>query len=132
MFLHRAGDGTETDVSEGVAALYDLVINSMDWGSGFWSWEDALPVAVIGRLGGFKEIEEVERYIRDRKHDAETTIWRRDNRAAYDHWGDYTKVMAGFSHRDLIDEVVPHDHVFSSVGRCMWPRCRAQEEVPVS
>ena len=47
--IHRADDGTETDITEGVQALYDLVISSMDWGSGFWTYEDALPVAQVGR-----------------------------------------------------------------------------------
>ena len=46
--FHRAEDGTDTDITQGVQALYDLVISSMNWGSGFWSWEDALPVARSG------------------------------------------------------------------------------------
>jgi hypothetical protein len=132
-FIHRAGDGAETDVTEGVQALYDLVISSMDWGSGFWSWEDALPVAEIGRLGGFEKIDEVERYVAARRHEQETEKWRhlhqkmlatatpQFNPAAWLHG-------IGTSAEDLIRRVepVPHDHVFSSVGRCMWPRCNAQ------
>jgi len=60
----RAEDGTETDITEGVQALYDLVISSMDFRSGFWTVEDAVPVAVIARLLKFKQAEEIERYLR--------------------------------------------------------------------
>lgn len=56
-------DGTTQDVTEGVQALYDLVVQSMDWGSGFLTREDAEPVAAIARFCGFTGIEEAERYL---------------------------------------------------------------------
>ena len=61
----RAADGSETDITEGVQALYDLVIGSMDWGSGFWTAEDAAPVAKVARACGFESAEEAERYLRE-------------------------------------------------------------------
>ena len=57
-------DGTTVDLTEGVQCLYDLVINSMDWGSGFISAEEALPVAEVARACGFEQVEEVEKYVR--------------------------------------------------------------------
>jgi hypothetical protein len=62
--IARLPTGEEVDVTEGVQALYDLVINSMDWGSGFLSYEEALPVAKLAELCGFKDIEEAQRYLR--------------------------------------------------------------------
>lgn len=76
-FTHIAGDGTQTDVTEGVQALYDLVLSSLDWGSGFWSYEDALPVAQIARLAGFGRCEEAERYVREALHHKESKCMRR-------------------------------------------------------
>ena len=81
--FHRAEDGTDTDITEGVQALYDLVISSMNWGSGFWSWEDALPVAQVGHLLGFAEIEEVDRYVADRKHEEERQRWINEHPEAH-------------------------------------------------
>lgn len=56
-------DGTTVDVTEGVKTLYDLVINSLDWGSGFLTSEDATPLAQIGHLCGFERVDEVDRYV---------------------------------------------------------------------
>ena len=117
--FHRAEDGTDTDITEGVQALYDLVISSMNWGSGFWSWEDALPVAQVGHLLGFAEIEEVDRYVADRKHEEERQRWINEHPEAH------RRVNSGAR---LGEEGVPHEHVLSSAGRCMWPRCSHQEE----
>ena len=109
-FAHIAEDGTRTDVTEGVQALYDLVISSLNWGSGFWSYEDALPVARIARLGGFKRSKEAERYVREALHCEESGAWRT---AHWQRWGDPSGPF-------------PHDHVFSTVGRCMWPQCKEE------
>src|SRR5215469_16621515 len=110
-FTHIAADGTQTDVTEGVQALYDLVISSMDWGSGFWSYEDALPVAKIARLAGFKHSKEAERYVRNMKHHEEASAWQTTH---WRQWG------SGY-------EVFPHDHIWSSIGRCMWGGCKADQ-----
>lgn len=60
-------DGTTEDVTEGVQALYDLVIDSMDWGSGFLSEEDAIPVAHIAEVCGFEKSEEAHRYLENER-----------------------------------------------------------------
>ena len=127
--IHRADDGHETDITEGVQALYDLVLSSMDWGSGFWTEEDARPVAVIGRLLGFEKIDEVERYVADKAHDAETQVWRNAHAEALPFRPEalFSGVaMGGLLGRE--DNPVPeHEHVLSSAGRCMWPRCGYRE-----
>ena len=111
--VHVADDGTQTDVTEGVRALYDLVISSMDWGSGFWSYEDALPVAQIARLAGFDQAGEVERYVREALHRKESEEWWRTTEMR-------AQGMAAYG--------VPHDHVWSSPGKCMWPGCGIPRE----
>jgi hypothetical protein len=64
-----APDGTTTNITEGVQALYDGVIQSMDWGSGFWSIEEAAPIADIAHLCGFQGVEETDRYLLERKRE---------------------------------------------------------------
>lgn len=51
--IFRADDGSETDVTNAVTVLWDGVIGSLDWGSGWWDAEDAGAVAWIGKLLGF-------------------------------------------------------------------------------
>jgi hypothetical protein len=58
-----APDGATTDVTEHVGAIYDLVIQSMDFGSGFLTAEDAVPLAELGRLCGYGMVEEAEKYL---------------------------------------------------------------------
>ncbi len=114
-FAHIADDGTQTDVTEGVQALYDLVISSMDWGSGFWSYEDALPVAQIARLAGFDRCDEAEQYVREALHSKESREYQKQQaELGRTHWGEWNRVF-------------PHDHVFSSAGKCMWRGCFAQD-----
>jgi hypothetical protein len=104
----QAGDGTETDVTEGVKALYDLVIGSMDWGSGFLTYEDALPVLRVAEACGFGELERVRKYVDDAHHSIEQREFVK------------ARFAAGYPPPE-----VPHDHVFSSAGRCLWPWCPA-------
>jgi hypothetical protein len=108
----RAEDGTETDVTEGVQALYDLVIGSMDWGSGFLSVEDARPVVHVAKTCGFTDWEQAQKYVDDQIHSLEQQRFRTERRGA-----------RPISHG-------PDQHIFSSVGRCMWPRCKATESEP--
>lgn len=61
--LAQLPDGSTVNVTEGVQTLYDHVISSMDWGSGFLTKEDAIPIAEIARVCGFESSEEAERYI---------------------------------------------------------------------
>jgi hypothetical protein len=51
--IARHSDGTETDVTEGVQALYDHCVASMDWGSGFLSVEEATGIILIAQKCGF-------------------------------------------------------------------------------
>ena len=51
--IARHSRGTETDVTEGVQALYDHMVQSMDWGSGFLSIEDAKGVIEVAQACGF-------------------------------------------------------------------------------
>jgi len=113
--VHIADDGTQTDVTEGVQTLYDLVIGSMDWGSRFLSYEDAIPVVEVAHACGFKQAEEAERYVHDALHEKESEAWQRTT---------HLRAQAYLNGRN-----VPHDHVWSSVGKCMWSYCKARQPV---
>jgi hypothetical protein len=54
----RQADGTETDVTEGVQVLYDHMVSSMDWGSGFLTVEDAKGIIEIAQACGFEMPED--------------------------------------------------------------------------
>lgn len=56
-------DGSTENITEGVQALYDLIIQSMDWGSSFLSIEEVMPMAKLAHFCGFKGHDEVDRYI---------------------------------------------------------------------
>jgi len=56
-------DADAVDITEGVAAMYDLLLSTMDWGSGFFTAEDAVPIAEVARAMGLPKVEEVDRYI---------------------------------------------------------------------
>lgn len=113
----RDGDGGETDITEGVRALYDLVISSMNWGSGFLTAEDARPVALLARTCQFEQAAEAERYLRDQEHSEQQQQFLRER------GGNYFAMVTngGFP--------LPHEHVFSTAGRCMWPLCRELGEM---
>ena len=55
-------DGTH-DITEGVRALYDHVVGSMDWGSGFLSADDMIEVVELAKLCGFEGIEDAEQQV---------------------------------------------------------------------
>lgn len=75
--------GERVDITVGVQALYDLVLSSMDWGSGFLSLEDAIPVADIARICGFEGSDEAERYVEEeRRKDEKRESLRREHEAA--------------------------------------------------
>jgi hypothetical protein len=115
----RQPNGTETDITEGVQALYDLVIGSMDWGSGFLTAEDARPVALLARACGFENAEAAERYLREQEHSDQQQQFIRNHQAAIKSAGPGRTVLwHGPGGRPL-----PHGHVFSTAGRCMWPGC---------
>ncbi len=56
-------DGSETDITLGVQSMYDLLHGSMDWGSGFISLEEAIPIAEMVKACGFQRWEEAEKYV---------------------------------------------------------------------
>jgi len=108
-----ARDGeTETDITEGVQALYDLVIGSMNWGSGFWTAEDAAPVAKLARACGFERAGEAERYLNEQLHSEQQSAFIRSRPGPW---------------RDVAGMALRHDHVFSPAGKCVWPACAAKE-----
>lgn len=109
----RDDDGNETDITEGVRALYDLVICSMDWGSGFLSYEDAVPVGKIAEAMGFDHVAEVHRYLDEQRHSQEQGEFLRAHKEAQGWWGS-----------------IPHNHVYSSAGRCMWGGCDRKQGEP--
>jgi hypothetical protein len=96
-----------------VQALYDLVLSSMDWGSGFLTAEDARPVALLARTCGFEKAEEAERYLREQEHSDQQQEFSRVRRET----------------RQGINGRVPHDHLFSTAGRCMWSGCKELGEM---
>lgn len=49
----RRNDGTEVDVTEGVKALYDHTVASMDWGSGMLELDDAREIINVAFACGF-------------------------------------------------------------------------------
>jgi hypothetical protein len=105
----RSADGTETDITEGVAALYDLVIGSMNWGSGFLTVEDALPVVHVAMTCQFKDYERAEEYVRAEQHSVAQQQFLAEREPPR---------YCCNEHR------VGHDHVYSPAGKCMWPGCR--------
>jgi hypothetical protein len=46
-------EGEHLDVTEGVRALYDHCVGSMDWGSGFLTLEDATEILRVAQTCGF-------------------------------------------------------------------------------
>jgi hypothetical protein len=116
-------DGTETDITEGVQALYDLVISSMDFRSGFWSFEDAVPVAVLGRACGFEKIGEVERYL------AEQQRSEAQRRFLAAHVRQMTNPAEKVEHEHLFDtQGIFLPGVRALPGRCLWPGCDAEPD----
>lgn len=108
-------DGTTVDVTEHVSAIYDLVIGSLDFGSGFLSYEDAVPLAELARLCGFEDSEEAERYLRNEIHRREQTEYFKTHPESADYW-------------TRSDPRSEHEHVWSSVGECLYRMCGVTRE----
>lgn len=88
-------NGTEHDITDATAFMYDAIVQSLDWGSGFLDLEEQLHIALVGVLAGY-EVPEVipledwpvpsqRDYTRDaagmEKYDAAMKEWR----AGYGH-----------------------------------------------
>ena len=52
-------DGSERDITEHFRLLYDLVVGSMDWGSGFLDLKESLQVLQIGAVTGWTNAAEI-------------------------------------------------------------------------
>lgn len=61
----RLADGTERDITGLVRVLYDGVIGSLDWGSGWWTGEDAAAVGWIGLAFGWADASEAVQFSKD-------------------------------------------------------------------
>ena len=113
--VHVADDGTQTDITEAVRALYGQAIRSTDDDSGFLSYEDALPVAAIARLCDCDTLDVAEWRVRQALHQKEADEWLaakpREER------------LSSFFSAYVNGQYAPHDHVWSSVGKCMWTYC---------
>lgn len=97
----------EVDVTEAVKVLYDLAIGSMNFGSGFWSAEDAAPVAYLAELCEFEDAERVRAYVSDQLQSEEQMqfLLESGRGPGWHYFG------------------IPHEHVFSTQGKCLWPGC---------
>jgi hypothetical protein len=116
----------ETDITDGVQVLYDLVIQSQNFGSGFWTIEDLEPVARLAELCDFERSGDVRKYIEDEKHYRELVEWNAKNFATRP-----VSVITGLGTdlKSLLGgDAESHEHVYSSVGRCMWPLCTHRRE----
>lgn len=124
------------DITEAVQALYDLAVSSLDYGSGFWSYEDAAPVARLAKLMGWEGAEGLQKYCDDKLHRTEADAWMADNGHSL-YWCrscayisvPYEKHSADGSicHGNKI-VLAPHEHVFSTPGRCMLHDCPETEK----
>lgn len=47
-------NGTEHDITDSIPFMYDAIIQSMDWGSGFLDLEEQLHIASVGILAGYE------------------------------------------------------------------------------
>jgi|HubBroStandDraft_3_1064219.scaffolds.fasta_scaffold399657_2 hypothetical protein len=120
-FICRLDDGTEVDVSEDVSCLYDLLIHSMDWGSGFLDVEDSLHAVRIGELGGFGEVERARSYVDAQVQSEEQQRFLREHPDA-SAWPPQ-RLLSGAMSGLLGSPAIEHEHVYSTVGKCMWRGC---------
>lgn len=47
-------NGTEHDITDSIGFMYDAIIQSLDWGSGFLDLEEQLHIASVGLLAGYE------------------------------------------------------------------------------
>jgi hypothetical protein len=75
----------DVDVTEGVRTLYDLVISSMNWGSGFLSIEDVEGVIRVAQTCGFIVPEDAAREFEEYA-EALSPYWREPRSYAVEGW----------------------------------------------
>lgn len=131
------GFGDAVDVTDAMAALYDLAVNSTDYGSGFWTYEDARPVAEMAELMGWKGREEITKYRDDRLFKEEQSAWIRSTfERPYPALWEWPTLYAqrtltradGSVVVQNISVCAPHGHVYGTLGKCFWPKCEVRRE----
>lgn len=82
--IHVARDDAtgSVDITEGVQIMYDTILASLDWQSGFLGVEELEALAKVGEACGFESIEEVYRKINIEKAEAARQQELRDRAAA--------------------------------------------------
>lgn len=50
------GPNGEVDITDGVQVIYDQLVGSMDWGSGFLSTEEVATIRAVAAVCGFEQI----------------------------------------------------------------------------
>lgn len=53
--IARGADGSEVDVTEDVAVMYDCVRQSLDWGSGFLDRDEVASILRVSRAAGYPD-----------------------------------------------------------------------------
>lgn len=113
-------DCRAVNVTEAVKALYDLAINSIDFGSGLWTAEDAIPVAELAEICGFEQREEVQKYI------SKQLAWQDTSAFLLEHPEAEAMRLTSLGTAQVVT-CVPHDHVYNRVGKCMWRHCATEK-----
>lgn len=136
--IDSEGFGDAEDVTAAMAALYDLAVNSTDYGSGFWTYEDAKPVAEMAELMGWEGREEITKYRDDHLFKDEQSAWIRSTfeRPWPSLWGapfaQYTQGTLTRADGSVVVQNIsvcaPHEHVYGTLGKCFWPKCEVKRE----
>lgn len=61
----RLDDGREIEITGMLRVMYDGVVDSLDWGSGWWDGEDAAAVGWIGITFGWATETMAARHVKD-------------------------------------------------------------------
>lgn len=106
-----------TEITEGVQVLYDHLVHSMDWGSGFLSVEDVEPILDLAETCGFKGVEDAQIYVVERRRESRRAELTRQGVE----WGaamDQACSEIGCSATSQITGIMGH----TSVRHCHLPR----------
>jgi hypothetical protein len=132
------GFGDARDVTDAMAALYDLAIQSMDYGSGFWSYEDAVPVAEMAELMDWEGSTEIIRYRDNQLYTSERSDWIRKTfeppypslwDVPFVTWTQRTATSVdGSTFVQNIQVPAPHEHVYGTLDKCFWPQCEVRRQ----
>jgi hypothetical protein len=100
----------------------------MDYGSGFWTYEDAAPVAKMAELMGYENVEAISKYRDAKLFEEEQTAFCRDHNIGWFNRGiAYTESVIhypdGSTRRGYREVPAVHEHEFATNGRCLWPMC---------